>query len=254
MEGVDGVLIATPAATHARIALPYARAGVPTFIEKPMAASLKEAEVLAAAATSSGALVQVGHVHLHNPAYLKLKELRSRVGEVRWLSFEGMNRGPVRDDVSVLWDWGPHGVSMALDLLGQLPEAVQAWGTRVLRPRTRLYDTVHLRLLFARNVEMVCALSWMAPEKRVRFTVAGTDGTLVFDDTADRKVALHAAGRVHYPRYSRQPPLTRELLAFIRAIKTKRQTSGGAGEGLAVVRVLAAAERSLVLDGRRVRL
>ncbi len=256
VEGVDGVIIATPGSTHAEIALPYVSAGVPTFIEKPMATSLKDAERLARAARQSGALVQVGHIHLYNPAYRKLKAQVERIGTVRLLQFEGMNNGPVRDDMSVLWDWGPHAVSLALDLLGQMPQLVQAYGQYVLKPRGYRHDALQLRLLFNAGIETTGLLNWIAPSKRVQLTVTGTAGWLVFDDTAPagKKVVLHRGGRVMYPRYSTEPPLKAELGAFIMAIKTGRQVLADARHGLNVVRVLAAAERSAALDGRRVAL
>jgi UDP-N-acetylglucosamine 3-dehydrogenase len=262
-DDIAGVLIATPGSTHAQVALPFIKQGLPIFIEKPMTTSLADAKQLARAAKQSGSSIVIGHIHLYNPAYLKLKSLVPKIGGIRLIHFEGMAPGPARDDMSVLWDWGPHGVSMAVDLLDEQPRYVQAWGQKVLNPRRNLHDTVQARLLFSRGVEATFSLSWVNPEKRVRLTVIGTGGSIVFDDTqpspkttagkaATGKVSLYADNRVIHPRYSSRPPLTRELAAFVRMVTSKQGPVNGAEEGIDVVRVLAAAEKSLHRGGQQV--
>jgi len=268
---VDGLVIATPGSTHAKIALPYVEAGVPTFIEKPMTVSLADAKQLVREAKKSGALIQVGHIHLYNPAYLKLKELLPKIGKLRLINFEGTAPGPVRDDMSVLWDWGPHGVGLAIDLLDRKPTGVQAWGQKILKPRSKFHDAVQARLLFSGGVEATLSLSWLWPEKRGKLTVIGFEGSLVFDDTADNpvfaqgsggqgksagrgKVALHSDNQVTHPRYSKQAPLTLELEEFIRVIRTGKQPWANVSNGFDAVSVLAAAEKSLNFDGKKIEL
>lgn len=260
---LDGVLIATPGSTHARIALPFIEHGVPTFIEKPLATSLADATKLQRAQKHSSALVFVGHVHLYNPAYEVAKKHIRRSGSIRLLLAEGMNNGPFRDDMSALWDWAPHDLAMALDLLGTSPAAVQAQAVSVLRPHTRLYDAAVLRVRFAGGAEFLGHYSWLSPEKRKRFTIVGARDTIVFDDTAPRKI-VHFQGlgptvrgrtiirrepTLAYPPYSSELPLRRELEAFLRCIRTGRAPLSDLAQGLATVRILDAAERSLKKRG-----
>jgi predicted dehydrogenase len=134
--------------------------------------------------------VFVGHVHLYSPAYQTAKKLARRAGRIRFLTAEGMNNGPYREDMSALWDWAPHDLAMLLDLLGESPHAVQASGLGILRPRTRLYDAATLRLEFQSGVQFLGIYSWMAPEKRKRFTIHGSLHTIVYDDAAERKVTV----------------------------------------------------------------
>lgn len=247
---IDGVIIATPGSTHAEIALPYVKAGVPTFIEKPMTTSLEDARKIKRVAKN---IVMVGHVHLYNSAFLKAKELiKRKIGKIRLLRFEGRNDGPIRDDMSVLWDWGPHGVSMMLDALGKTPTQAQAWGYSGLRPGTKLYDAVEARLLFPGNVEGTLAVSWLSPEKRVKLTAIGSKASVIFDDAAVNKVALYRKGKITHASYGKQPPLKLELEAFIKAIKTKEQPLTDVNNGLKVVKILAAAEKSIALDGKKI--
>ena len=249
-DDIDGVIIATPGSTHAEIALPFIKIGMPTFIEKPMTTNLKDAEQIKKAAKN---IVMVGHVHLYNPAFLKAKELiKKKIGKIRLLRFEGRNDGPIRDDMSVLWDWGPHGISMILNALGEAPTHAQAWGYLGLRPGTKLYDAVEARLLFPGNVEGTLAVSWLSPEKRVKLTVIGSKASVIFDDAAVNKVALYRKGEFTHPSYDKQPPLKLELEAFIKAIKTKKQPLTDVNNGLKVVKILAAAEKSIALDGKKI--
>lgn len=261
---LNGVLIATPGSTHAKIARPFIERGIATFIEKPLTTSLRDARALQRAAARSGALVVVGHVHLYNPAYTAAKHAARRAGRIRFIMGEGMNNGPYRVDMSCLWDWAPHDLAMALHLLGTRPLAVQAQASALLRPRTRLYDMGSLHVRFAGGTEFFGVYSWLAPTKRKRFTIVGTTSAVVFDDTAERKVTVHRGlgprvrGRVvtrlepavWYPPYGSTPALTAELRAFLTCIRTGRPPRSDLDQGLATVRILDAAERSIASGGR----
>ena len=264
LRGIRGVLIATPASTHATIARPFIERGIPTFVEKPLTTSLRDARALERAARRSGAQVFVGHVHLYNPAFVTAKKHALRAGRIRLLVAEGMNNGPYRDDISALWDWAPHHLAMALDLIGHPPVAVQAWGVATLRARTPLHDFATLRLRFPRGEAFVGITSWLSPEKRMRLTIVGTKDTVVFDDTAAQKVTVYRGlgptvrrsrvtrqePTVSHPPYSDAPPLRRELEAFLGCIRTGRKPLSSLSQGVATVRILDAAERSIARGGR----
>ncbi|MCH8748380.1 Gfo/Idh/MocA family oxidoreductase, partial [Patescibacteria group bacterium] len=267
-EELDGVIVATPGSTHAAVALPYIRRGLPTYIEKPMTTTVAEAKKLRRAAKKFGAPVFVGHLQLYNPAYLKTRELAQKLGGIRSLYFEGLNNGPYRNDMSVLWDWGPHPVSMVLDLLKAQPSHISAWGSALLRPRTRLYDIVQLKLLFPKNIVMTARLSWLSPEKRTRLTIMGKRDSVVFDDTAEDKVT-HLKGmgpevhgrsvkqqspHISQPRYSAASPLTIELQQFLRMVRSHSKPATDIEQGVRVVEILAAAEKSIGLDGVAIQL
>jgi Oxidoreductase family, NAD-binding Rossmann fold len=97
---IDGVVIATPSATHAEVALPYIQRGIPTFIEKPMATSLPDAKRLLQAAEKSLAPVLVGHLQLYNVAFNKFLTLLPEIGKLRLVVLESMG-GEDRKDCSV---------------------------------------------------------------------------------------------------------------------------------------------------------
>ena len=263
VRDLDGVLVATPGSTHAEIALPFIRRRIPTFIEKPLTTSLRDALRLQTAAKKFGALVFVGHVHLYSPAYWKAKDLARRAGRIRLITAEGMNNGPYRDDMSALWDWAPHDLAMALDLVGKPPSTVQATGFSMLRPRTKLYDVATLRLEFPGSTQFLGTYNWMAPEKRKRLVIHGTRHTVIYDDVADRKVTLlndfgptvrgqtvqRHEPKIEHPSYRLIAPLTEELRAFVRCIRTKKRPLSDLAQGVDVVRILDAAERSIDRGG-----
>src|SRR3989338_6755209 len=82
---IDGVIIATPPATHTEIALAFITRVLPVFIEKPLTMNLADAKRLQQAAAESGSIVLVGHQHLYNPPFTKTKELFHSLGNISLL-------------------------------------------------------------------------------------------------------------------------------------------------------------------------
>ncbi|OBI62651.1 Gfo/Idh/MocA family protein [Mycobacterium sp. E796] len=242
----DGVLIATPSATHAEVAIPFIEAGVPTFIEKPMATTVADAVRIHQAALRSGAPVVVGHVQLHNPAFQAAKKLLPEVDTVQAVFWEGMNHQP-RTDSSVLWDWLPHGLSMARALFDANPTCAQAWGAG----EPSRYTSAIARFVIG-DVPFFATASWTSPVKRHRMTVMGEQNALIFDDTAERKLSLHNSGGTSYPAYGDEPPLTGELRAFIGALEAGAVDTTPLESEVAIVRAIGAAEESARNDGRLV--
>jgi predicted dehydrogenase len=241
-----GVLIATPSATHAEVAIPFIDAGVPTFIEKPMATAVADAIRIRDAALRSGAPVVVGHVHVYNPAFQAAKKLLPEVEPVQAVFWEAMNHHP-RTDSSVLWDWLPHGLSMAQALLDGNPGSAQAWGVgEVSRFTAATAKFVIVGIPFIANV------SWISPLKRYRLTIVGENNSLTFDDTAQRKLSLRNSRGISYPTYDQELPLTRELRAFTDLLRAQRPDTTQLETEVAIVRTIAAAEESARNAGRLV--
>jgi UDP-N-acetylglucosamine 3-dehydrogenase len=269
---LDGVIVATPGSTHAEVALPFIKAGIPTYIEKPFTTSLKDARRLEKAARQSGgraSLVFAGHIHIYNPAYQVAKKQAVAAGRFRYLYFEGTNNGPFRDDMSALWDWASHDVYLAMDLMdGALPTQVRAWGIKTLRPATSLYDFSVINMTFPDGLTAISTTSWLLPVKQKKVTIVGEKDSIIFDEAQPQKVVVyknmgptvegeHVIKReptIRHPQYPNKPPLQAELEEFIRCIQEKKQPLTGLAEGVAVVRVLAAAEKSMALEGKIIKL
>jgi predicted dehydrogenase len=248
-DNLDGVLIATQSAAHAQAALPYIEAGIATFIEKPMTTTLADAERIRDAAARSGAVVFVGHLFLYHPVFLAALHLLPSLGAVRLLRCEGLNANP-RTDSSVLWDWLPHDLSIARTIFGCEPASATA---RSLAGGTTPQAAL-ATFAFGRTA-LVSTASWLSPVRRRRVTIACDEATLIFDDIAERRLALHRNdGGVSYPAYSGELPLTREMAAFLDAIRSGKPDADHIQMSLGIVRAIAAAEQSIARGGQPVAL
>ena len=247
LKGIDGVLVATQSATHAEVALPYVEAGIATFIEKPMTTAFSDARRIQEAAMRSGAPVFIGHLFLYSPAFLAALELLPSLGAIRYLNLEGMNDNP-RVDSSVLWDWLPHHLSMAGAIFGRGADSVESWG---------IFGGSHSEVAVSRfkfgDTPVVSTVSWLSPVRRKQAVIVCERGTLVFDDTAERRLALYGKqGERAYPAYSDELPLMREMAAFLQAVRSGTMDISNVKMGVDIVGAIEAAETSISLGGRPV--
>lgn len=257
-DNIQGVIIATPSSTHFKIAKEFLERGFNVLIEKPMTTNYKDALELSRIAKKYKDIVMVGHIFLYNPAFLRLKKLIKSIGKIKYISTEGMNYGPIRTDVSALWDWGPHDISMAIDLLGGLPEEVNGYGLSTLRPNTAFYDMCNLKLKFPNNIFVFMSIGWLSPVKKRSMTIVGEKSTIVFDDTIEKKVAIIKnlkTKEIDYPPFPKESPLSEEISSFVNLIRNKEKINkSGLKMGLDVVRVLEACEKSIKLNGKIIRI
>ncbi|MEX2046913.1 MAG: Gfo/Idh/MocA family oxidoreductase, partial [Chloroflexota bacterium] len=113
---VDAVCIATPVGTHRRLAEEALAAGKHVFVEKPLAGSVDDAEAIVRAAERAGRTLMVGHTFVYNPAVVAVREALERgdLGKVHYVDSQRVNLGLHQFDINVLWDLGPHDVSITL--------------------------------------------------------------------------------------------------------------------------------------------
>jgi predicted dehydrogenase len=271
---VDAVVIASPAATHARFALACLEAGKPCLVEKPFALSTADAEAVARAAAERKLPVLAGHLLVFHPAVERLRTLvqGGDLGRVYYLYGLRVNLGQVRADENALWSFGPHDVSVALYLLGEVPVTVAAHGKSYLQPGVE--DVVFLTMEFASGVLAHVQLSWLDPHKERKLTVVGARKMVVFDDMEAReKLRIYdkgvdrppeygsygealsvREGDIFIPKIPNVEPLAAELGHFVRVARGAEPPRASAEDGVRVVRVLAAATRSLAAGGAPVTL
>jgi len=274
LERVDAVIVASPAATHARVALQCVEAGKPCLVEKPFALSVRDAEGVARRATERRVAVVAGHLLLFHPAVERLRALVAggELGRVYYLYGLRVNLGQVRADENALWSFGPHDVSVALYLLGEGPVRVAAQGRSFLQPGVE--DVVFLTMEFGSGVLVHVQLSWLDPHKERKLTVVGARKMVVFDDMEAReKLRIYdkgvdrppdyasygeslavREGDIFIPKIPTVEPLAAELAHFVRVARGTEPPRAGPADGVAVVRVLEAATRSLGAGGAPVTL
>jgi len=269
----DAVVIATPVNTHHRLALEALRAGKHILVEKPIASSVREAEEIAETASRLGHVAMVGHTFQYNPAVNAVRDLVAggELGQVYYISGARVNLGLIQPDINVMWDLAPHDVSILLHVLGQNPVWASAHGETYVRRNSAIHEMAYLALGFPAGILATLRLSWLDPVKIRRLTFVGSHKMLVYDDIADRKVILYDKG-VEIPPYSDTPeefhmsyragpemvvpyqwaePLRVECQAFVAAIAQGAPLCSDAWMGVRVVRVLEAAQRSLMNGNSR---
>lgn len=271
---VDAVIIASPAATHARLALQCIEGGKPCLVEKPFALSLRDAEAVAQRAAERRVPVVAGHLLVFHPAVERLRALvgGGELGTLFYLYGLRVNLGQVRADENALWSFGPHDVSVALYLLRDAPVRVAAQGRSYLQPKVE--DVVFLTMEFASGVLAHVQLSWLDPHKERKLTVVGARKMVVFDDMEPReKLRIYdkgvdrppdygsygeslaiREGDIFIPKIPNVEPLAAELGHFVRVARGMDAPRAGAEDGVRVVRVLDAASRSLAAGGTPVTL
>jgi len=271
---VDAVIVASPATTHAQLALQCIAAGKPCLVEKPFALSVRDAEAVARAATERQVAVAAGHLLVFHPAVERLRTLvrEGDLGKIFYLYGLRVNLGQVRADENALWSFGPHDVSMALYLLDDQPTRVAAQGRSYLQPGVE--DVVFLTMEFASGILAHVQLSWLDPHKERKLTVVGAKKMVVFDDMEPReKLRIYdkgvdrppeygsygeslaiREGDIFIPKIPNIEPLAAELGHFVRVARGAETPRADAADGVRVVRVLEAATRSLAAGGTPVNL
>nr|MBL0717381.1 Gfo/Idh/MocA family oxidoreductase [Desulfobacterales bacterium] len=133
---IDIVAVATPVHTHFTFGKEALLAGKHVFIEKPIAASVREVEELIDLAQKKKRKLMVGHTFEYTGAVRKMKEIidSGELGEIYYINSQRLNLGLFQQDINVLWDLAPHDISIILYLLGCEPESVSAIGTSHINP------------------------------------------------------------------------------------------------------------------------
>jgi UDP-2-acetamido-3-amino-2,3-dideoxy-glucuronate N-acetyltransferase len=254
---LDGVILATPASTHFEIAAKFIKARLPILVEKPLTISYKEALELKNMAVKYRTLVKTGHIYIYHPAIIKMKQLLPNIGKLIHVETQGGNFGPFRSDVSTLWDWAPHDISLYLYLIEKYPLKIQSWGEKYSSDKQKEYDNIQFRMVFPGGITGFSSIGRMFPLKRRNLLVIGNHGALFFDDTQIKKLAFYSFSKdlpgmkidnFQYPVYDKKLPLKKELEAFITQINIKDQSNNDIEFALQVAKITHQIENKLKLN------
>ncbi len=272
---LDAVVIATSPSTHHRLALDALNAGKHVLVEKPLTLSSKHARELIDVAKAKRRVLMAGHTFEYTSAVNKLRELitSGELGDVYYAYISRLNLGLFQNDTNVVWDLAPHDVSILLYILNRKPVAVSARGS--CHVVDGVEDVAFISILFEGNMLCHLHVSWLDPCKVRQTVVVGSKKMVVYDDVEPleklkiytKGVTRHADyktfgefqlsynyGDIHIPRLGTEEPLAVECKHFIDCIKTGAKPRSSGEVGLAVVRVLEAAEESIKNNGREVKI
>jgi predicted dehydrogenase len=259
---LDAIVLATPVPSHAELAQRVLTVGKHCFVEKPLAQSAADAQLVVDAAKQAGRVLMVGHLLEYHPGVRLLKEALDcgELGEARYIYSNRLNLGQLRTDENALWSLGAHDVSVVLALAGEEPTELAAHGECYMQEG--IEDVVFAFMRFPSGLAAHLHLSWLDPHKERRFTVVGSKRMATFDDMElERKVTIYdkgfdeksdsygeyitRAGEIRSPRVPNTEPLRLECEHFIECIREGKTPLSDGESGLRVVRILEGMQREL---------
>ncbi|MEM1370537.1 MAG: Gfo/Idh/MocA family oxidoreductase [Cyanobacteria bacterium P01_H01_bin.15] len=263
IEHVDAVCVAVPTRLHHSVGMLCLRAGVHVLIEKPIAASIAEAESLVNAAASSNCILQVGHIERFNPAF---KELRNVLRTEEVLALEARRMSPYSDranDVSVVLDLMIHDIDLLLELAGSAVVKLSASGSR--SAHSGYLDYVTATLGFANGIVATLTASKVT-HRKIRTIAAHCRNSLTEADFLNNEILINRQttantttnyGQVLYRQdgliekvyTSNTEPLHAELEHFVNCVRGGDQPSVGGEQALKALRLASLIEQ-MALDGK----
>jgi len=264
-SAINAVVIATPVPTHYSLTKEALQAGKHVLVEKPITMDSIEAEELIEIAALQNKILMVGHTFEFNPVVHKIKQLITdgEIGEPFYVYSTRVNLGQVQSKLNALWSIAPHDISILIYLLENMPVEVSCRGASYLN--TGVEDVVFVDMAFPMGITCHIHVSWLDPSKVRRMTIVGSKKMIVYDDVASEgKIKIYDkgvyrkgedvygefqmklySGDIYIPKIDMSEPLRNECDHFIECINQGKRPSADGENGLRVVRVLEAAERSL---------
>jgi len=237
---VDAAVIAAPTSEHFRLASFFIQRGVPVMVEKPMTATLAEADALVALAAEKGVLLQVGHIERFNPAMLAVKK---HLRQPRYIECDRIAPFGFRSmDTGVVMDLMIHDLDMVIHLADSAIEQIEAIGVPVI---SKSEDVANARIRFANGCIANLTASRVALRKERKMRIFQSDAYFSVDyEAREAKIYRKAANFVPPEKIDlslvddpkalvfgkmliaenvamdNQEPLRGELEAFIGSVKT----------------------------------
>ena len=270
---LHAVAVVTPVATHFSIAQEFLKAGKHVLVEKPLTATVAEAEQLVALAESQQLALMVDHTFVYTVAVRKIKEILSRgeLGDLLYFDSVRINLGLFQRDINVLWDLAPHDLSIMDYLIERQPEGLSAIGSCHIEAGVE--NIAYLILKFADDFIAHFHFNWLAPVKIRHTLIAGSSKMLLYDDieptekvrvydkgvtanrVGDREAAYqtlvsYRTGDVWAPKLDSTEALRYVVAEFLDSIQAGRSPLTDGQAGLRVVRLLEAAQKSIKCSGQ----
>ena len=256
---IKGVAIAAPAVQHYELAKECLLAGKDVYVEKPLALQVDQGQELVEIAEKEHRILMVGHILQYHPAILKLKELidAGELGRIQYIYSSRLNWGKLRTEENILWSFAPHDISAILYLLDEAPVAITATGGAYINPQ--IYDTTLTACEFQSGVKAHIFVSWLHPFKEQRMVIVAGNKTAVFDDVEKERKLILYPHRIDWVNripiackdegqvvpLPAEEPLRKECEHFIECMVARTTPRTGGADGVKVLQVLDACERSL---------
>jgi predicted dehydrogenase len=263
LKHVDAVCVAVPTRLHHTVGMACLQAGVHVLIEKPIAASIAEAESLVNAAATANCILQVGHIERFNPAF---QELHKVLKTEELLALEARRMSPYSqraNDVSVVLDLMIHDIDLLLELAGSTVSTLTASGSRA--SHSGYLDYVTATLGFSNGI-VATLTSSKVTHRKIRSITAHCKNSLTDADFLNNEILIHRQttadcstdyGQVLYRQdgliekvyTSNIEPLHAELEHFVNCVRGGEKPSVGGEQALKALRLASLIEQ-MALDGK----
>jgi len=240
LDRVDAVSLAVPTVDHLSVARPFLERGIAVLVEKPMAASVAEAEEMLALAERSGAVLGVGHTERFNPAMAAAWPL---IGTPRFIEIHRLSGFPERSlDIDVIFDVMIHDLDIIQAIDKSEVVGVEAVGVHVLTSKT---DICNARVKFASGCIANITASRISRDKVRKVRFFQQDMYVSIDYGAQELEVWRLRHRPGdrpvieggHVEVTRDEPLKRELEDFVAAAREKRAPGVSGAEGLRALKL-----------------
>lgn len=270
--GIDAVVIALPVFMHYQVTREALLKGKHVLVEKPMTASVAEAEELIGLALKMKKVLMVDHTFLYTGAVQKIKEVvdSNEVGDVKYFDSTRINLGLFQQDINVIWDLAPHDVSILNYIVNERPLSVTATG--LSHTLNGIENIAYLTLHYQNNFIAHFSCSWSSPVKIRQILIGGSRKMILYDDVQpSEKIKIYdtgysmstdedkhkllvdyRTGDIYIPKVEPREALTGVATDFTKAIAHGKEPLSNAVGGLEVVRILEAATLSMRSKGAEV--
>jgi len=271
---IDAVAVVTPVWTHYELAKAALENGKHIFVEKPFTCSVRQAEELVELADRKNLKIMVDHTFLFTGAVKKIRQMvdAGELGDLYYYDSLRVNLGLFQHDVNVIWDLAPHDLAIMDHVIKEKAEAVVATGEKHLNG---VEDIAFITVYFPKRIIAHINVNWLSPVKVRTTLIGGEKKMLVWNDLeADEKIKIYdkgvsmstnpsnlhqllvsyRSGDMWAPQVEQIEALRAETGYFLKCIQENQTPFNDGVNGLRVVRLLEAAEKSVRQRGELVTL
>jgi predicted dehydrogenase len=271
---IDAVIIATPVFTHFPLAQKALLNGKHVLLEKPMASSVKECEILTELALQKNLVLMVDHTFLYTGAVEKIKDIidTNQLGNVKYLDSTRINLGLFQPDINVLWDLAPHDLSILRYVYDEKPYSINATG--ISHTNNGIENIAFVTINYSSGFIAHINCSWSSPVKVRTMLIGGDKKMIVYNDVEptekikiydtnyqhttdeEKKQVLvdYRVGDIYVPKISNKEALASIANDFITSITNSKMPRSSYLIGMDIVKILEASEKSIKNNGIEVKI
>ncbi|WP_440952432.1 UDP-N-acetylglucosamine 3-dehydrogenase [Methanococcoides sp. FTZ1] len=246
-ENLDAVSIVVPTTLHKDVTLDAIDADTNVLVEKPIADTLENADMMIEAADKAGVILMVGQIERFNPATTKMKEIidSGLLGKI--VSISTKRVGPYNPrirDVGIILDLGVHDIDAIAYLYGSDASEVYTIAGKDIHSKE---DHASMMLRFGEEQAGVVNINWLTPHKVRKMEVIGVEG-VGYLDYVDQTVTIHDEKWIRDAKVEKAEPLQKELEHFITCIREGKTPLESGVDGKHALKVALAAIESYNTD------